>query len=130
MKGRSLRRAIDTKCSDCIFDPLVRGNWRQQVTLCTCTNCSLWDYRPVSSRPLPKPVLEFFHVPVFVYIVVRHREALPARALIEPATEGQQNGNASIQDTLKASQSVKVGMSEPRSRMRTLWAAVRGEAAP
>lgn len=43
-----MRQAINDKCKDCIYDPLDRGNWRQQVEACTCTDCSLWPYRPKS----------------------------------------------------------------------------------
>lgn len=45
----SLRKAIDAKCRDCIYDPLSGlGNWRQQVTGCTATDCPLYPVRPVS----------------------------------------------------------------------------------
>jgi hypothetical protein len=47
----SMRRAINEKCKDCIYDPLCGGgNWRQQVEACTIKSCSLWPYRP-KSRP-------------------------------------------------------------------------------
>lgn len=46
----SLRKAINEKCRDCIYDPLSGlGNWRQQVTACTIKTCSLWPVRPLSS---------------------------------------------------------------------------------
>jgi len=46
---RSMRKAINAKCHDCIYDPQSGlGNWRQQVQACTCKSCPLWDYRPVS----------------------------------------------------------------------------------
>lgn len=44
----SLRQAINDKCRDCIYDPLAPGNWRQQVTLCTSTECPLYRVRPTS----------------------------------------------------------------------------------
>lgn len=44
-----MRAAINAKCKDCIYDPLSgQGNWRQQVTACTATDCSLWPLRPIS----------------------------------------------------------------------------------
>lgn len=47
----SLRKAINEKCRDCIYDPNSGlGNWRQQVQACTCTSCPLFPYRP-KSRP-------------------------------------------------------------------------------
>ena len=49
-KRPSMRRAIDATCKDCIFDPVGRGNWRQQVEACTTPSCSLFELRPVS-RP-------------------------------------------------------------------------------
>jgi hypothetical protein len=46
----SLRKAINEKCRDCIYDPKSGlGNWRQQVEGCTIQSCSLWPYRPKSS---------------------------------------------------------------------------------
>ncbi len=46
----SLRKAINEKCKDCIYDPLSGlGNWRQQVAGCTSEDCSLWPVRPISS---------------------------------------------------------------------------------
>lgn len=42
----SLRRAINDKCRDCIYDPLAGGAWRQQVESCTCTDCPLYQVRP------------------------------------------------------------------------------------
>lgn len=49
----SLRTAINEKCRDCIYDPKSGlGNWRQQVSACQITRCSLWPVRPTSkSRP-------------------------------------------------------------------------------
>ena len=44
----SMRYAINAKCWDCIYDPAAPGNWRQQVTACTQTDCPLFKLRPVS----------------------------------------------------------------------------------
>lgn len=46
----SLRKAIDAKCKDCVYDELERGGWRQQVEACTCTACPLFACRPRSKR--------------------------------------------------------------------------------
>jgi hypothetical protein len=43
-----MRKAINAKCKDCIFDPVAGGNWRQQVEACTTPECSLYALRPVS----------------------------------------------------------------------------------
>lgn len=45
--------AIAAKCKDCVHDPAVPGTWRQQVALCTCTDCALWVHRP-QPRIAPK----------------------------------------------------------------------------
>ena len=53
----SLRNAINLKCKDCIYDPEVEGGWKQQVSLCDLSDCSLWPYRPMartSSHSLKK----------------------------------------------------------------------------
>lgn len=48
MSGRSLRAAIDAKCKSCIHDPWSRGNWREQVSACSSSNCPLHPVRPIS----------------------------------------------------------------------------------
>ena len=54
MKGHSLRKAINEKCKECIYDPANGGNWRQQVSMCTCFGCSLWPIRPLSTQLTPE----------------------------------------------------------------------------
>lgn len=45
----SMRKAINEKCKDCIYDPSAGGTWLKQVELCTMTDCPLYEYRPVPS---------------------------------------------------------------------------------
>lgn len=45
----SLRTAINAKCRECIYDPMVPGRWRQQVAACTVVRCPLWPVRPKSA---------------------------------------------------------------------------------
>jgi len=43
----SLRKAIDAKCKECIYDPIGGpGSWRNQVGNCTAYSCPLYDVRP------------------------------------------------------------------------------------
>lgn len=42
----SLRQAINAKCKECIYDPIGRGTWRQQVEACTSYACPLYPIRP------------------------------------------------------------------------------------
>lgn len=44
----SLRKAINAKCKDCIYDLAAPGNWRQQVQSCPSLKCPLWPFRPKS----------------------------------------------------------------------------------
>lgn len=44
----SLRKAINLKCKDCIYDPTEPGSWVQQVEGCEIRSCSLWPVRPKS----------------------------------------------------------------------------------
>ena len=46
----SLRKSINAKCKDCIFDELDEGagKWRQQVEDCTSKSCALYYVRPTS----------------------------------------------------------------------------------
>ena len=49
----SLRKAIDEKCKDCIYDPECGGGtWREQIAQCSSVNCPLWPVRtgPESGR--------------------------------------------------------------------------------
>lgn len=52
----SLRRAINEKCRECIYDPVAgRGTWRQQVGACTSTKCPLYPVRPMPEKPANDP---------------------------------------------------------------------------
>ena len=42
-----LRSAVNAKCRECIYDPLARGTWREQVAACESGNCALHGVRPV-----------------------------------------------------------------------------------
>jgi len=44
----SLKKAIEEKCKDCIYDELDTGSWRTQTEKCTDKECPLWDVRPVT----------------------------------------------------------------------------------
>lgn len=45
----SIRKAIDNKCKDCIYDDLAGGTWRRQTSACEDKECSLWEYRPLDT---------------------------------------------------------------------------------
>jgi len=45
----SLRKAINEKCKECIYDEYALGNWRQQTGACTSPNCPLFPHRPRST---------------------------------------------------------------------------------
>lgn len=61
-KKLSRKQAIDAHCRDCIYDPANGGTWRQQVTLCSCRDCDLWPWRPVSASDLPESLLNAYSV--------------------------------------------------------------------
>ena len=46
----SIRKAINEKCKDCIYDPLAGGTWREQTQACIDTTCALHPYRPLSAK--------------------------------------------------------------------------------
>jgi|TARA_R110000787_G_scaffold257275_2_gene362479 hypothetical protein len=51
-----LRKAIDNKCKECIYDPHPgNGTWREQVEDCHSPDCPLYNYRPgpVADRKVP-----------------------------------------------------------------------------
>lgn len=43
----SLRKAINVKCRECVYDPYQKGTWRAQVKACTCYRCPLFAMRPL-----------------------------------------------------------------------------------
>ena len=53
----SLRKAINDKCRDCIYDPKCGGGtWREQIAQCSAKDCPLWPYRAApSSGPFASP---------------------------------------------------------------------------
>lgn len=51
----SLRKAVDEHCKSCIYDKNAPGTWRQQVSNCAISACSLWQHRP---RPVGQRVIE------------------------------------------------------------------------
>jgi len=54
----SLRKAINDKCKECIYDKLGSGTWRQQVEACTSPSCALYLVRPVSKPRKEKEAAE------------------------------------------------------------------------
>lgn len=49
-KRPSMRKAINNKCKECVYDPVGgAGTWRQQVEACSCSSCPLFEIRPVSA---------------------------------------------------------------------------------
>lgn len=45
MQKPGIRARVNAHCVSCIYDSLVEGSWRQQVSLCTVTSCPIWDIR-------------------------------------------------------------------------------------
>lgn len=56
MNKPSLRKSINLKCRDCIYDPQAVGTWRKQVSLCPATDCPLHAVRP-GTYALPKSAM-------------------------------------------------------------------------
>ncbi len=48
----SRKLAIEAKCRDCIYDEKECGTWRQQVESCTCYECPLFNYRPLTIKSI------------------------------------------------------------------------------
>lgn len=59
----SLRKAINDKCKECIYDPYGgNGTWRKQVEDCTSRTCPLWPVRPVQAEKSAKLALNRTHL--------------------------------------------------------------------
>ena len=54
----SLRKPINDKCRDCIYDPLDKGTAAQQIACCVCTDCSLHPVRPITTKSIPIALLQ------------------------------------------------------------------------
>ena len=63
----SLRKCINEKCRDCIYDSIAPGTWLQQVFLCSVKSCALYDARPKPTRPIPESVLSYYGVDLAEY---------------------------------------------------------------
>ena len=61
-KPQSLRKAIDSHCRDCSYDPEAAGTWRQQISICPVKKCALHSCRPVTKAAIPESVLDYFQV--------------------------------------------------------------------
>ena len=57
-----LRKRIDDNCKNCSYDPKTAGTWRQQVTLCSVTDCALHPIRPVTKASIPGSVLKYYGI--------------------------------------------------------------------
>ena len=51
----SMRKAINDMCKDCIYDEYEAGTWRAQVEACPCTDCPLYQHRPLTSGTKRNP---------------------------------------------------------------------------
>ncbi len=58
----SLRKAINEKCKDCIYDDLAAGSWLQQATLCSSSDCPLYEVRPQTKARIPDSVLVYYGI--------------------------------------------------------------------
>lgn len=56
---KSLRKAINAKCKDCIFDPLARGSELAQITLCSVKTCPLHEVRR-KTKTIGKVTLAYY----------------------------------------------------------------------
>ena len=48
-----LRGAVNAKCIECIYDPLDKGSWIDQVGKCTSPDCPLYNYRHQRKEATP-----------------------------------------------------------------------------
>jgi hypothetical protein len=47
---KTLRLAVRMHCKGCIYDQAEHGNWLQQVTACTVTQCEMYEWRPLCKK--------------------------------------------------------------------------------
>ena len=63
----SLRKCINEKCRDCIYDSIVPGTWRQQGILCSVKSCALFDVRPKPTSLIPESTLRWYGIDLAEY---------------------------------------------------------------
>ena len=61
-KKLSLSRAVKANCIDCIYDSKAGGTAIQQVTNCACTDCNMWEHRPLTSAKKEEHRLEMYNL--------------------------------------------------------------------
>jgi hypothetical protein len=44
----SKTKSLHEMCKSCIYDPLDKGTWREQVENCASQSCPLWQHRPMT----------------------------------------------------------------------------------
>lgn len=54
----SRSKAIADKCKSCIYDPIARGAWREQVADCVSADCALHPVRPVPRHCVVNGVID------------------------------------------------------------------------
>jgi len=50
--------AIADKCRDCIYDPIARGTWREQVADCVSSSCALHPVRAVPRHCVSNGIID------------------------------------------------------------------------
>jgi len=50
----SYKSCVENYCKWCIYDPVVEGSWRKQVTECGATDCPLYEVRPKTMAEIEK----------------------------------------------------------------------------
>jgi len=58
----SLRKPINGKCRDCIYDHLDKGTAAQQIACCVDTDCPLHPVRPITTKSIPIALLQHWRV--------------------------------------------------------------------
>ncbi len=58
----SLRKAINNKCRECIYDPLDKGTAAQQIACCVSSDCSLHSVRPMTATIIPSSLLDAYRI--------------------------------------------------------------------
>ena len=58
----SLRKAVNTKCRQCTYDPWDAGTAAQQIAVCIDSGCPLHSARPITTKRLPISLLEAYNV--------------------------------------------------------------------
>lgn len=58
----SYKKCVENHCKACAYSAQNKGSWRMQVTICPVRSCELFSVRPITTKPIPLSVRNFYNI--------------------------------------------------------------------